>query len=141
MSNKQATEFDLLQLYVEQMEREGSNRKLVRINIDDGVVAQLAAAGFSTTVAQAQQLADRCLANEWLEHTQMGGKYLSLALTASGFGVVRSRQIRQQQLESRGWLKRLSDYIEDHKGLFIALGVAIALGGLLVKLFAGGNGS
>ena len=141
MSKKQATEFDLLQLYVKQMEREGSNRKLVRINIDESVVKQLSAAGFSTTIAQAQQLADRCLANEWLEHTVMGGKYIDLALTASGFGIVRSRQLRQQQLESRSWLKRVSDYIEDHKGLFIALGVVIALAGLLAKVFSSGHGS
>lgn len=139
MSKKQATEFDLLHLYAEQMEREGSNRKLVHIDIDERVVAQLVAAGFGTTLAQAQQLADRCLANEWLEHTVMGGKYMGLALTAAGFGVVRSRQLRQQQLESRSLLKRVSDYIEDHKGLFIALGAAIALVGLLATLFSSGD--
>lgn len=141
MSDKHATEFDLLRLYVEVMEREGCNRKLVRIDIDESIVTSLAAAGFSTTVAQAQQLADRCLANEWLEHTAMGGKYMNLALTASGFGVVRSQQLRKQQLQNRTWLKRVSDYIEDHKGLFIALGAAIALAGVLVKFLSNGHGS
>lgn len=139
MREKQATEIDLLRLYVEYMEQEGCNRKLVRISIDEGVVAQLAAASFSATVASVQKLADRCLANEWLERTSIDGKYSGLSLTASGFGIVRSRQLRQQQLESRSVLKRISDYIEDHKGLFIALGTAIALAGLLIKLFSNGN--
>ncbi len=141
MSKAPATEFDLLRLFVDEMERQGSNRKLVRLDIDDSFVGQLMALGLETTIAQAQRLADRCLANEWLEHTVMGGKYISLSLTAAGFGVVRSRQLRKQQLDGRGFLKKVSDYIEDHKGLFVALGVVIALAGLLAKLFTTGGGS
>ncbi|MGO9445199.1 MAG: hypothetical protein ACLPXB_10540 [Thiobacillaceae bacterium] len=140
-SEKQATEFDLLRLFVEQLEREGLDRKQGLFAIDESVIAQLAVAGFSITVAQAQQLAGRCLANEWLEHEMLGGKYVGLSLTASGLGIVRSRRLRQQQLESRTWLKRVSDYIEEHKGLFIALGAVLGLAGLVAKLFSNGHGT
>ena len=133
------TEFDLLELYVEEMERLGQSRNFVRFNIDDSMAGRIGSKlGSEVTVEQVQALADRCLANEWLEHTSLGaGKYGYLILTTSGFGVVRSRQRQREILAARSFLKKVSDYIVDHKGLFIVLGAAIALASLLVKLFGG----
>ena len=67
----------------------------------------------------------------------MAGKYGQLGLTTTGLGVVRSRQRKAEALANRISLKKVSDYIEDHKGLFVALGAAIAVAGLLLKLFMG----
>ena len=128
------TEFDLLFMYVEKMEAEGKNRNLIRIGIDQALVEQFSEKGFATTLEHLQKLADICLAREWLEHKVMGGKYAELGLTATGQGIVRSRQQRDLQLASRTRLKRISDYIENHKGLLVVLGSAIALAGLLIKL-------
>ncbi len=138
-SKSHPTEFDLLEIYVEEMEQLGESRKFVRLSIDDSMAARIGSKfGSEVTLKQVQGLADRCLANEWLEYTGIGtGKYGNLIITTSGFGVVRSRQRHQEILEARSFPKKVSDYIEDHKGLFVVLGVAIALAGLLVKLFGG----
>jgi len=138
-SKDHPTEFDLLEVYVEEMERLGKSRKFVRFNIDDSMAGKIGSKfGSEVTLEQAKAFADRCLANEWLEYTGIGaGKYGNLILTTSGFGVVRSRQRQREILAARSFLKRASDYIVDHKGLFIALGVLIALATLLVKLLGG----
>lgn len=138
---QEATAFDLLHLYVEEMENCGANRQTMWIEINESFVDKLSAQGFEITLTSAQKLADQCIANEWLEHNGRTGKhqYDNLELTATGLGIVRSRQQRQKQLEARGLLKRISDYIEDHKGLFVALGAALGLVTLLVKLLSNGS--
>jgi hypothetical protein len=138
MAKTKATEFDLLEIFVTEMEQRGVKRNLISFDIDEKMaVAVSDKIGVPVTLEEIQKLADRCLANEWLEHRVMAGKYGQLELTASGFGVVRSRQRKQEMLANRSLMKKTSDYIEDHKGLFIALGVAIGLAGILVRLFVG----
>lgn len=136
MAKKQFSEIDLLELYVDEMEREGVAKNLVMISIDEALVGVFRAKhGTDTTLDQLQKMADKCLANEWLERRAIAGQYGMLGLTTAGFGVVRSRQRKQEMLEKRTPLKKISDYIEDHKGLFVAIGIAIALAGVLVRLF------
>lgn len=133
---KEVTEFDILELYVSEMESHGANRNLVRVSVDDSMVSDLRnKLGVEVTLEKLQRLTDKCLANEWLEHRVMAGKYGQLGLTTAGLGVVRSRQSKREALANRTSLKKASDYIEDHKGLFIALGAAVAVAGLLLKLF------
>jgi hypothetical protein len=134
---KQPSEFNLLEIYVKEMERLGETRKNVYLDVDDSIATQIGKAICAkVTLEQVQCLADRCLANECLEHNFVGsGKYGQLSLTATGFGIVRSIQRKEEALVNRTFLKKASDYIEDHKGLFVALTVAIALAGLLLKLF------
>lgn len=129
-------EFELLRAFVRRMEAEGANRNLIRLDIDKPLAEQVSAElGEVVLVEELRQAADRCLANEWLEHRVMAGKYGQLGLTTEGFGVVRSRQRKEQQLADRSKLQVMSDYIVDHRGLFIALGAGIGLTGLLLKLF------
>ncbi|MBV5326988.1 MAG: hypothetical protein JZU65_05025 [Chlorobium sp.] len=133
------TEFDFLAIFVDEMESEGLGRKLIRLSVDDAFAGPLSAKlGLSTSLEPLQKLADRCLANEWLEHTVLGcGQYGFLAITATGLGVVRSRQKSEEVKRSRSNLKKVSDAIEDHKGLFIALGALLALVTVALKLFLG----
>ena len=136
ISNKSPTEFDLLQVYVEEMEAQGIKHNLVRLDINESLAERIGIEmGSEVTLEQLQVTTDRCLANNWLEHTCLGNKYQMLSLTSTGFGVVRSRQRKEESLANRSFLKKISDYIEDHKGLFIALGAIIAIVGLLIKLF------
>lgn len=137
--NKEISEEDILRVFVEEMETRGESRKLVRLDVNDSMVEKInSAKGTNIGLEQLRKLADKCLANEWLEHTVMGlGKYGHLSLTTTGLGVVRSRQRKEEVLAKRTWWKKASDYIEDHKGLFLALGAAIAVAGLLLKLFIG----
>lgn len=136
--NRNTSEEDILAIFVEEMESRGESRKLVRLDIDESMAERVnARKGSKIDIEQLHKYADICLANEWLEHTVMGGKYGSLSITTTGLGVVRSRQRKAEVLAKRSLLKKFSDYIEDHKGLFILLGAAIAIAGLLIKLFTG----
>lgn len=138
MIKKKATEFDLLEIFVTEMEQRGEKRNLIIFDIDQKMAGAVSdKVGVPVTLEEIQKLADRCLANEWLEHKVLAGKYGQLELSTSGFGVVRSLQRKQEKLANRSFLKKTSDYIEDHKGLFIALTVAIGLAGILVRLFVG----
>ena len=134
--NKQISEEDILRVFVEEMEMRGQSRKLVRLDIDESMVKNInKAKGTNIGLDQLYKFGDKCLANEWLEHTVMGaGKYGHLSLTTTGLGIVRSRQRKEKVLATRTWWKKASDYIEDHKGLFLALGAAIAIAGLLLNL-------
>jgi hypothetical protein len=134
---KQPSEFNLLEIYVKEMERLGQTRKYVHLDVDDSIATQIGKTiGAKVTLEQVKRIADKCLANEWLEYNFIGcGKYGQLSLTATGLGIVRSIQRKEEALVNRTFLKKAADYIEDHKGLFVAFTVAIALAGLLLKLF------
>jgi hypothetical protein len=137
--NRNTSEEDILVVFVEEMESRGESGKFVRLDIDESMVKRINdRKGSKIDLEQLHKYADRCLANEWLEHTVMGvGKYGHLSITTTGLGVVRSRQRKQEALANRTSFKKFSDYIEDHKGFFILLGAAIAIAGLLIKLLAG----
>lgn len=134
---KVPTEYDLLEVFVDEMENRGENRKLIRFSIDDDMVVRISKKhGGNFTLDQLHRHADKCLANEWLEHKVMAGKYEALGLTTRGFGVVRSKQRQKENLANRPFLKKASDFIEDHKGLIIAIGVVIAFATLMARLFS-----
>lgn len=133
------TEIDVLAIFVDEMDLQGMSRKLIRLSVDDAFIGRLnAKLRVTSSLEQIKKLADRCLANEWLEHTSMGtGQYGFLAITTTGLGVVRSKQKSEELKRSRSNLKKVSDVIEDHKGLFIALGALLALATVALKLFLG----
>jgi hypothetical protein len=136
--NRKVSEEDILTVFVEEMEARGESRKLVRLDVDALMLERInRAKGCNIDLEKLNRFADRCLANEWIEHAAIGvGKYGYLSLTTTGLGIVRSRQRKEEASANRSRLKKASDYIEDHKGLFVALGAAVALAGLLLKLFA-----
>ncbi len=58
------TEFDLLAECLAQMEHEGINHNLLRINFDDNTLEKLnIQLGTTTSLEELHKLADRCLAN------------------------------------------------------------------------------
>lgn len=127
-------EFMLLDLFYGKMIEEGSKHNLVRLSIDIRLIEYIyEVTSLSITLEELKKVADICLANNWLEHTSLGGKYLNLQLTTTGLGVATSKRRQKEVENSKGILKKSSDYIEDHKGLFIFLGFLIALIGLLIK--------
>jgi hypothetical protein len=137
--SKESTEYDLLRLFVWEMESKGVTRNTIHLDVDEAAVQRMNERfNVSATLEQAQRFADKCLANEWLEHVFMGsGQYGSLSLTATGHGVVRSLQAKTAAKEKRSAMKKASDYVEDHKGLFVVIAAVIALAGVLTKLGGG----
>jgi hypothetical protein len=121
---------------LEYMESEGLSSKLVRISIDEELKNAINSKhGTSFSIDDLQKAADKCKAHDWLQHTSIGsGKYSDLGITTKGVGAARSKKNSIELLNSRKPLKQASDYIEDHKGLFVVLGFFLALLTLLVRI-------
>ena len=137
--DRNASAEHILAIFIDEMDSKGVKRKLVRLDIDESMLETInKRKGKTLDLEKLHSYADRCLANEWLEHTVMGvGKYGQLSITTRGLGVIRSRQRKDEALANRTLFKTFSDYIETHKGFFIFLSAAITITALLTKLFAG----
>lgn len=131
-------EYHLLESVVMFMEREGIHYKLVSFNVDDGQIEEIYDfLGKEYPLEDLEKAADVCLAHEWIKRQYYSDKYKDLALTEKGVGVVRSKRKQYELLNSRSPLKKVSDYIEDHKGLFVFLSFTIALTTLLITISKG----
>jgi len=126
----------ILNHVVTYMEKEGANRKNVDFNIDEDLVTEISTSTREKyTLSELKEAADKCFAHEWIEHASMAGKYRSLRITEKGVGIVRSKRRQELEKKNRPLLKKVSDYIEDRRGLFIFLGFTIALTSLLLKIY------
>ena len=135
-------EYDFLDLFYQEMLEVGQARNLMQLSVNARMVENIYdKLATLVTERELQRTAGICLANSWVKHTTIGvGQYGNLQLTTTGFGVAKSKQKQVELLNNRSILKKTSDYIEEHKGLFILLGFIIALSGLLIKYY-GSNGN
>jgi len=128
-------EFLILDNVIDCMEENGATYKLVHVTIDEELLNEINGSSKEQfNLEQLQKAADKCLAHEWLKHTSLGDKYRHLQITPKGIGAARSKKRAQELKASRGLLKKLSDYIEDHKGLFVVLGSLLALATFALKI-------
>ncbi|MHB8252893.1 MAG: hypothetical protein ACYDEV_04195 [Acidiferrobacter sp.] len=120
------------------MEKNGATREVVMFDIDESLVHEIyESTGHQYSVEQLQVAADKCIAHEWLKHKAIGQKYGCMGITEKGIGIVRSIRAQELAKKKRKPLKQLSDFVEDHKGLMVALGFFVALAGLFVKFIGG----
>ncbi|HCE5206460.1 TPA: hypothetical protein NG320_004711 [Vibrio parahaemolyticus] len=128
-------EYALLNNVVDYMEANGHTYKTVTLDIDEKLVQEINEVRKEKfTLTQLEKAADKCLAHEWLKHAFIGGKYKGLQITPKGIGVARSKKRADELKANRSLLKKASDYIEDHKGLFVVLGFLLALATLALKV-------
>jgi hypothetical protein len=129
-------EFKILSYIAEQMEITGTTYKLVQLSIDQQFTDDINAKyQTSFTLSEIEKATDKCLAHEWLKYTASGGtKYSRLGITPKGVGAARSKQRAAELKASRTWLKKSSDYIEEHKGILIFFGSVIALATFILKV-------
>ena len=132
-------EFKILNHVIDYMESTGSTYKLVTLSINQDLVDKINEENKTTyNLAELEKATDKCLAYEWLEHATLGsGKYGSLRITPKGVGAARSKRKSEEQKAARGVLKKASDYVEDHKGLFVVVGFLLALATFALKIFGG----
>ncbi len=118
------------------MESSGSTYKTVALSIDQELLKEINLSNnTSYTIEDLGKATDKCLAHEWLERASMGShKYGDLRITPKGVGAARSKRKAEELKASQGILKKASDYIEDHKGLFVILGFLLTLGTFALKL-------
>lgn len=81
-----------------------------------------------------RELADICLANGWISRTTLG-LYSNLQITLSGMGVINSKRKQQDATDKKGALKKSSEYIDEHKGIFILLGFLGTIIGLIMNYY------
>ena len=121
-------EFKILNNIIDYMESTGSTYKLVTLSIDQNLVDEINATNKSNySLEEIKKAADKCIAHEWLAHTSIGNKYDRLRITPKGVGAARSKRKKEELKSLRSPLKKVSDYIEDHKGLFVVIGILVAI--------------
>ena len=122
-------EFEFLDLFYEAMIEEEQPLDIVRLTVDARLVGRVYAyTMYSATESELRKLADICLANDWIEHAGMGTRqYADLRLTTAGVGIAVSKRKQKETIERKYFVKRLFDYIEAHKGIFLFVGVVIIL--------------
>ena len=127
----------ILNHVIDYMESTGSTSKLVTLSVDQELLEEINAENkTSYTLSELEKATDKCLAHEWLEHTSLGGKkYGHLRITPKGVGAARSKRKSEEKKASRSFFKKASDYVEDHKGLFVVLGFLLALATFSLKFF------
>lgn len=126
----------ILDYILNHMESTGSTAKNVMFSVDQELVDKINQLNNSRfSIEEFQKTIDKCLAHEWIEHGAIGAQYKYLRVTQKGIGVAISRRRAEELQMSRSSLKKVSDYIENHKGLFVALGVLVGMATLALKLF------
>lgn len=126
-------ELSLLRYVVQCMEESGANRNIVWFDVDQKLADEIySMTGIQYSIPDLRKAADKCLAHEWITHTTLGSKYEHLQITEKGLGIVISKQRTQHQKDSRGLLKKFSDLIVDHKGIFLLLSFLGGLAGFLL---------
>ena len=129
-------EFKILNHVIDFMESKGSTYKGVKLSIDQKLVDEINTNNQSDyTLEELKKATDKCLAHEWIKNTTLNNKYDFLSITPKGIGAARSKQKTDQLKLSRNSLKRVSDYIDDHKGLFVVLGFLLAIATFGLKIF------
>ncbi|VAW64818.1 hypothetical protein MNBD_GAMMA08-4 [hydrothermal vent metagenome] len=101
-------EFDFLELFYEEMIRQGRKHNLIRITINKEIVEYIyEQKSHSATEKEIEKLADICLANNWLEQKTIGvGQYGNLQLTTTGLGVITSKRRRKEIEDQKSILKK-----------------------------------
>ncbi|MBN28043.1 MAG: hypothetical protein CL578_23795 [Alteromonadaceae bacterium] len=134
--NQLNAEFALLYLMVDYLEENGITHKIAMFTIDDAMVIDVNS-NFKTkfSLGDLQKATDLCFSHEWITHRAMGEKYGHLGITPKGIGVARSKRKSDELKAKRSILKKASDYVEDHKGIFVLLGAVVGLTMLGLKIF------
>lgn len=86
-------EYGLLFYFYEVMKERGLNHNQVFLSVDDDMLVALRDKYTAQlTLRQVEELADICLANEWLERTTADPHYNFLSLTEKGLNVIVENQ-------------------------------------------------
>jgi hypothetical protein len=124
--------FEFLSIFYDKMIEEGKRYHI--FSIDDNFLSLLnKKLGATFDLKYAKELADICIANEWVKRTTMGEKYNNLEITTTGLGIVKSKIRRIQELKQKSILKKIADYIDDHKGIFVLLSFLVSILSLIVS--------
>ena len=117
-------EFKIINHVLDYMESTGSSAKASTVAITQNLVEKINSNHHSNyTLEDFEKAVAKCLANEWMEHAMLGSK----RVTAKGIEAVRAKNKEDELVSSNSTLKKVSDYIDSHKGLFLISGSFITI--------------
>lgn len=130
-------EFKILAYIIDSMEENGITSQVVKFEVDQKFTNEINSKyGIRYTVSELEKAVDKCIANEWLVRRSLE-KYKDIGITPKGVGAERSKMKSEENKSSRTPIKKASDFIEDHKGLFVFFGFLITLATFVSKFFGG----
>jgi hypothetical protein len=128
-------EFKILAYIIDSMEANGVTSQVVKFEVDQKFANEISSKyGIRYTVSDLEKAVDKCIANEWLAMRSFE-KYKDIGITPKGVGAARSKIKSEENKSSQTIIKKASDYIEEHKGLFVLFGFLIALATFASKFF------
>lgn len=86
-------ELDILDIFYDELRKQGLTRQTLFISLDNSTIVLLKEKlGIDVQLEDVHQLADICIANEWLERTTADPEYRYLSLTEAGLQMAISNQ-------------------------------------------------
>lgn len=130
-----AAVFAILSNIVDRMEAIGVTRDLVCFGVDENFINDIyEETGHKYSIYELHKAANKCLAHDWIEkRATIENQRPNLVITEKGIEIVQAKHGEEIDKKSRKFLKMVSDYIEDHKGLFLLFGFVVALATLIIK--------
>lgn len=133
-------EQSILKYFVDEMEFHGVKATLIRISFDDETLQAIENKYHVTLNSENKaSILKKLISHEYIQYTYMNAEeFGGMQITSKGLGIVNSIRAKEEQRQNRKTLKKLSDAIEDHKGLatFIGLVITASIGivTLILKL-------
>lgn len=86
-------ELDILDIFYDELRKQGLTRQTLFISLDNSTIVLLKEKlGIDVQLEEVHQLADICIANEWLERTTADPEYRYLSLTEAGLQMAINNQ-------------------------------------------------
>lgn len=125
----------ILSYFIEEMEKNGVKNTMIWVDFDDATLLCIQSKYHVTIDSNNKSnVLNKLLSHEYLQYSYMGSQeYFGMQITLKGVGVITSIKAKEEQLKNRGFLKKLSDDIESHKGLATFVGIMIAIITLILK--------
>jgi hypothetical protein len=133
-------EQSILEYFVDEMEFHGVQSTLIRVSFDDETILAIENKYQITLNSENRAvILKKLISHEYIQYTYMNAEeFGGMQITPKGVGVVNSLRAKDEQRRNRKMLKKISDAIEEHKGLatFIGLVITASIGivTLILKL-------
>lgn len=120
-------EQSILKYFVDEMEFHGVKFTLIRISFDDETLVAIENKYQVTLNSENKAIIlKKLISHEYIQYTYMNAEeFGGMQITPKGLGVVNSLKAKEEQRRNRKTLKKISDAIEDHKGLATFIGLVI----------------
>lgn len=125
----------ILRYFVDEMEKAGKKQNFIILTFDESLIDEMNKI-YSTkiTLVSIEQLINKLLSGGYIQNSYHGSRLENLQITTKGIGVVNSIKAKEEQVKNKSLIKKISDWIEEHKGLVTIIGLLLAFITVMFKL-------